>query len=211
MTFRARASTSSRTPEPPTPRCLVLDAMGVIFAAADDVAELLVPFVRAAGGDATSVEAAYLDASLGAIDADEFWMRVGLDTSVEDEYLSKHALVPGAREFMVRANESELPIWCLSNDVARWSEKLRESFGIARLLAGVVISSDVRARKPDPIIYQSLLDRSGLRASDVVFVDDRQRNVEAASALGIRSMRFSTAYGYRQLAVDLLPAPLEEC
>lgn len=31
-------------------RCVVLDAMGVIYSAADDVAELLIPFVRASGG-----------------------------------------------------------------------------------------------------------------------------------------------------------------
>ena len=34
-------------------RCIALDAMGVIFEAADDVAELLVPFVKAANPAAT--------------------------------------------------------------------------------------------------------------------------------------------------------------
>lgn len=61
-------------------RYVVLDAMGVIFQAADDVAELLIPFIREAGGCTSpqEVEAAYLDASLGVIGPDEFWSRVGL-------------------------------------------------------------------------------------------------------------------------------------
>ena len=113
-------------------RCVVLDAMGVIFRAADDVADLLIPFVRAYGGalDAEAIQSTYIDASLGVISADEFWIGVGLDPSVEDEYLSKHALVPGVRDFLVMARDKDIPVWCLSNDVGRWSRKLRTSFEI---------------------------------------------------------------------------------
>jgi HAD superfamily hydrolase (TIGR01509 family) len=187
-------------------RCIVLDGMGVIFAAADDVVELLVPFVRATGGDPALVEPAYKDASLGIIDADEFWVRVGLNASVEREYLSAHSLLPGAREFLVRANQAGVPVWCLSNDVARWSQHLRESLGIAALLRGVVISSDVRVRKPDAAIYRHLLGRTGCSPSDLLFVDDRRNNVEAAAALGIPSVRFADGYGYEQLATAVFGA-----
>lgn len=185
-------------------RKVVLDAMGVLFAAADDVAELLVPFVRTAGGDSSAVETAYLHASLGGIDADTFWARVGLDASVEDAYLATHALMPGAREFLLRAQEAGVPVWCLSNDVSRWSTKLRASLGIEPLLAGAVISSDVGARKPDARIYRRLLDRAGCRPSEVVFVDDRVRNVEAAAVLGIRSKCFTQAYRFEQLVADVM-------
>jgi HAD superfamily hydrolase (TIGR01509 family) len=187
-------------------RCLVLDGMGVIFAAADDVAELLIPFVRAVGGDPTKVDSAYLEASLGVIDADEFWVRVGLNASVEGQYLSGHTLVPGAREFLLRAKDSGIPVWCLSNDVARWSRTIREMLGIESLLCGAIISSDVRARKPDRFIYECLLERTGYRASELLFIDDRSKNVEAASRLGIRSARFSRVNGYEQLAADVFGA-----
>lgn len=51
----------------PMIRCIALDAMGVLFEAADEVAELLVPFVLSANPAATAddVESAYLAASLG--------------------------------------------------------------------------------------------------------------------------------------------------
>jgi HAD superfamily hydrolase (TIGR01509 family) len=183
--------------------CVVLDAMGVIFAAADDVAELLIPFVQALGGDSTKVEAAYHEASLGVIDADEFWVRVGLDASVEGQYLSRHTLIPGAHEFLVRAKEAGIPVWCLSNDVARWSQTLRTTLGIESLLCGAIISSDVRARKPDSLIYERLIERTGYRASDLLFIDDRATNVEAAARLGIRSAIFSRTSGYAQLTADV--------
>jgi FMN phosphatase YigB (HAD superfamily) len=186
-------------------QCIVLDGMGVIFNAADDVADLLIPFVRAVGGDPTKVNSAYLDASLGIIDADEFWVRVGLNASVEGQYLSGHELFPGARDFLVRANELGIPVWCLSNDVARWSQTLRETLRIESLLHGAVISSDVRARKPDRLIYIRLLERTGYLASDLLFIDDRPENVEAAVRLGIQSVCFSRSNGFEQLQQMCFP------
>jgi len=186
-------------------RCVVLDAMGVLFQAADDVAELLIPFVAQAGGtdDPDAIEAAYLEASVGTIDADEFWRVVGLDPSIEDEYLSRHALVPGAEAFLQHAKRKKIPVWCLSNDVGRWSRKLRARFDIEDLLAGAVISSDAHARKPSREIYEYLLTQSGFRPEDVFFVDDRARNIAAALALGIAAEQFDPRIGYR----DLLKRP----
>src|SRR6187551_1073033 len=175
------------------PRCLVLDAMGVLFAAADDVAEILIPFIRSAGGesDTHTIESLYLQASLGVIDADTFWIRVGLDAAVEDVYLSKHRLVAGAREFLTSARQAGLPVWCLSNDVGRWSRTLREKLGIERLLTGAVISSDAKVRKPDRGIYEQLLAETGRQPPELLFVDDRATNVAGAAALGIPAIEFA--------------------
>jgi FMN phosphatase YigB (HAD superfamily) len=187
------------------PRCVVLDAMGVLFAARDDVAELLVPFVRAHGGaqDSRIVESAYLAASLGEIDPDTFWRRVGLAPDVEPAYLSSHRLVPGALAFLVRACDARLPVWCLSNDVARWSKQIRQTLAVEPLLTGAVISSDVRVRKPDREIYERLLAETGLRPSEVLFVDDRANNVRSAAALGIRSVEFEGPQDYERLSAAL--------
>ena len=47
------------------------------------------------------------------------------------------------------------------------------------------MSYTVHLAKPDPAIYQTLLDRYGLKAEECVFLDDTVRHVEAAQALGI--------------------------
>ncbi|MFZ1977456.1 MAG: HAD-IA family hydrolase [Bacteroidota bacterium] len=181
--------------------CIVLDAMGVIFRAADDVAELLIPFITEAGGnvDAKTIASAYFDASLGMINADEFWNKVHLDPSLEDDYLSRHSLVPGVEDFLRNAGLFRIPVWCLSNDIGRWSAKLRTMFKISGLLAGAVISSEARVRKPDRAIYQCLLDRSGYKADELLFIDDRIRNVEAAMAMGIPSVQFTMEPGFQGL------------
>jgi len=179
--------------------------MGVLFSAADDVAELLIPFIRSAGGESDTrvIESAYLEASLGRIDVDTFWAYVGLSPEVEHAYLSKHRLADGAMEFLASARRAGLPVWCLSNDVGRWSKRLRESLGIEPLLAGAVISSDAKVRKPDRGIYERLLTDTGCRPSDLLFVDDRATNVASASALGIPALVFTGPHDYVRLGAKL--------
>ena len=58
---------------------LILDAMGVLYEAGDDVAELLVPFVGKHGRSDLSAEAIdrdYVEASLGRMGPDAFWRRM---------------------------------------------------------------------------------------------------------------------------------------
>lgn len=182
--------------------CLVLDAMGVIFRAADDVAELLIPYIGERGGSTGSaaIETAYHEASLGRISADEFWLRVGLEARVEADYLARHQLNDGVIDLLRQAKSRRVPVWCLSNDVGRWSRHLRETLGVAPWLAGATISADVGRRKPDPRIFRSLLDASGFDASEILFVDDRGKNVDAARGCGIDSVLFEPGHGFGRIA-----------
>ena len=81
---------------------LVLDAMGVIYTAADDVAELLVPFVAERGGitDAAAIADQYTRASLGQMSAADFWHAVQVSPDAEDAYLARHRLTDGLLTFL---------------------------------------------------------------------------------------------------------------
>ena len=186
-------------------KCIVLDAMGVIFNAADDVAELLVPFVIENSGISNEeiINESYLAASLGKISADDFWLQVGLDSSLENLYLSRHTIVRGLYEFLVTASELEIPVWCLSNDVGRWSKKLRTSFNLNEFLHGVVISGDVGHRKPSKEIYALMVKESGFNPEQMIFFDDRVKNVSAAGAFGIPSILFESSAGFYKLTEQL--------
>ena len=52
------------------------------------------------------------------------------------------------------------------------------------LFDGGVASCEVKVNKPDPRIYQTLLDKYHLRADESIFIDDRAENLLPASALG---------------------------
>jgi putative hydrolase of the HAD superfamily len=70
----------------------------------------------------------------------------------------------------------------------------------------LVWSFQLRMAKPDPAIYRHTLQQLGTRAEDTLFIDDRLENIEAAEALGIRAIQFSTI---DRLRADLLAAGLD--
>lgn len=177
------------------PSVLVLDAMGVIYTAGDDVKELLCPFIQARipAFDPSTVEALYREASLGRISPCQFWESVGLTESIEDEYLALHRLTPGLLGFLTDAVKSFDSIWCLSNDLGNWSRKLRVHFGLERFFRVFVVSGEVGVRKPNRAIYEHLLNLVGCEPSSILFVDDRRANLDAAKAVGIHTILFDAA------------------
>ena len=167
-------------------KLLALDAMGVIYAEADDGPNLLYPFIVNKGGcsDVREVLRLYIAASLGKMSSEAFWRSAGLNPALENEYLEQHRLSDGLPEFLDAVASRGIELWCLSNDVSEWSRKLREKFALQRYFRGFVISGDVGAQKPDLTIYQTLLERAGFQPGESVFVDDRLRNIEAAASMG---------------------------
>lgn len=74
------------------------------------------------------------------------------------------------------------------------------------MLAGrfetVIASSDIGVRKPDPAFFERLLAELEVAAADVLFVDDREVNVEAARDVGLRAHRFDGVEGLRRRLRD---------
>lgn len=54
----------------------------------------------------------------------------------------------------------------------------------------VIASCDVKLLKPDPRIYHKALEIIECQPDEAIFVDDRAINVEAAQAIGIRSVHY---------------------
>ncbi len=63
--------------------------------------------------------------------------------------------------------------------------------------AGTVVSGNEGLVKPDPAIYQVLLQRYSINPSRAAFIDDKLENVEAARRLGLRGIHFIDATSAR--------------
>ena len=70
----------------------------------------------------------------------------------------------------------------------------------------LIWSFQLRIAKPDPAIYLHILKELGTRPEEALFLDDRLINVEAAQALGMVAIQFSTA---NRLRDDLIAAGLD--
>jgi len=167
---------------------LLLDAMGVLYQAGDDVADLLVPFVRQhgrAGLPEAAVERAYTEASLGRMASSAFWERVGVHPDLEDDYLAGHRLIEGTPAALAALRKRFDRFACLSNDVSSWSLKLRRRFELEQWIDAWFISGDMGLRKPSAEIYLRTIAELGVAPQDITFVDDRPRNLDAARLLGL--------------------------
>jgi FMN phosphatase YigB (HAD superfamily) len=200
-------------------KILALDAMGVIYQSGDDVAELLVPYIcKHREESAERIKSLYHQCSLGAFASSVFWEQLGLSPETEDDYLSNHCLVSGAKEFIADARESFDMIWCLSNDVSEGSFTLRRAFDLETLFDGFVISGDVKIRKPSPEMYEAFCAISRSKPEEILFIDDRPGNVFAAKSCGMKSILFGEqsepiqglphAHDYSELrSMILTPSP----
>ena len=78
--------------------------------------------------------------------------------------------------------------WLTGFDVLVWSYQL----GIA---------------KPDPAIYHYVLQKLGTSPEQTLFIDDKRINIEAAQALGMMGIEFTTIINLRK---DLIAAGLDK-
>ncbi|MFB7715383.1 HAD family hydrolase [Streptomyces sp. NPDC056105] len=76
---------------------------------------------------------------------------------------------------------------------------------IDALFDPVVISGEVGLRKPLAPIYRLTLDRLGVPADRVLFVDDAEPNVLGAHAVGMRALRHTDADTTRAALAGLIP------
>ncbi len=83
----------------------------------------------------------------------------------------------------------------------------RDRFDFLAWFEGIVISGEVGVNKPDPRIFEHLLERFGIEPAKALFIDDSPANIDAATALGFRTIQFADATALRrELArLGLLP------
>lgn len=85
------------------------------------------------------------------------------------------------------------PIYLLSNMGKEWKDMVFEKYKELTMLDGGVYSYEVQANKPDQKIFQALFDHYHLDAKEGIFIDDNQKNIDQANALGLHGIRFTVA------------------
>jgi putative hydrolase of the HAD superfamily len=185
---------------------VVFDAMGVVYTASDDVSDLLWPFIvrHNHGVDKKKFIESYVRVSLGGISCREFWDRNGLGDlypGIEKEYLDTMLTIDSDFKPVAQRLHRQYKIGMLSNDVGDWSLYLRKRFGLD-FFETAVISGDVKYRKPDRNIFETFLEKSGAKAEECVFIDDRKKNLEVASSFGFKTIWFHRIEDAGSFAAD---------
>jgi FMN phosphatase YigB (HAD superfamily) len=153
---------------------------------------------------------------LGHIEPDELALRIARRTGLvrQDVLAVIEALAPHMTvktdtvDLMRDLRDQGHRLVYLSNmpsGLADWIERDHDFF---QWFDGGIFSARVQQVKPDPVIFQTAVERLGLHDLAPVFLDDMQRNIDVAAAHGWRGVRFETAAQVREQLVreGLLPS-----
>lgn len=109
---------------------------------------------------------------------------------------------------MEELKKAGYPLYYLSDIPQDVLEMFRRKKRFMEWFDGGVASCEEHLLKPDPAIYQRLLDRYRLSAAETVFIDDRKENVDAASAMGFTAIPYKNVRDLRQM-LQFLGFPLK--
>lgn len=96
----------------------------------------------------------------------------------------------GTVEVMKRLQAAGYPLYGLSNWSAETFPLMRDKFEFFNLLDDIVISGEVGMIKPEPEIFEHVLERIGRPASACLFIDDAAANIEQARRMGFVTIHF---------------------
>lgn len=85
-----------------------------------------------------------------------------------------------------------LPTYIFSNTNDLAIEHIRRVFPFFRNFDGYILSYEVGAMKPSPLIYEELERLSGKKGSEILYLDDRQENIDAGAARGWQTILQTT-------------------
>lgn len=132
----------------------------------------------------------------GKMTRDEFWksVRSTLHLSepidvLENEWIQRYKLIPGTKD-IITTLKKKYPVYFLSDNVKERVEKIDAIYHLLSWFDGGVFSHDIGIRKPNPIIYQITLEKFEVKPEETIFIDDKEKNLVPARAMGIHTILF---------------------
>lgn len=118
--------------------------------------------------------------------------------------------LPWQRFAMLRRLKNNYQLFLISNTnpthLRHFNRLLREENGLGlkdfeTLFVKTYYSFRMGMGKPDPAVYQYLIEDSGVRPADTLFIDDLEENIRSAEAAGMQGY----LHDFRQEIAEVLP------
>ena len=100
--------------------------------------------------------------------------------------------VAGTISILKQLKRAGYALYGLSNWSAETFPYAREKYDFFNLFDDMVISGEVGHVKPDPKIFQILLDKIGRPANECLFIDDSLPNIHQAQQMGLGAIHFQS-------------------
>lgn len=107
--------------------------------------------------------------------------------AISDIFTVNGSMIPVLTQLKARG----FPLGILSNTCdAHWQQVFGRHSVLRSFFDPLVLSYEAKSMKPDSKIYLAAIERAGIEPNRIFFTDDRQENVEGASAAGIDAVLF---------------------
>jgi putative hydrolase of the HAD superfamily len=156
----------------------------------------------------------------GELDGPQYWTGIAHEAGVELSSrqiteLRNHDVTmwsnlhPAMLRWAVELRSAGIKTAVLSNMHDDMVQHLRSNAAWTASFECLTLSSAIRLAKPDAEIFRHCLNCLGVAPQEAVFVDDREPNVHAAAALGIRGIVFASPAQLRGelIAIGFTPLP----
>ena len=110
--------------------------------------------------------------------------------------------IHGTVDILTELRDSGAPLYAITNFNQDTFRETQKRFPFLTWFRDVVVSGDERLVKPDPEIYRVLFRRNGLAPETCLFIDDSPKNVDAAEAVGMKAIRFTSPAALRKALAD---------
>lgn len=101
--------------------------------------------------------------------------------------------VPGTADLLHTLADNGVTLHGLTNMPVPVFEYLRDEYPELQRFETAVVSGAEGVIKPDPRIFELLIERAGFAPQRALFIDDSHANVSAAAALGFETHHFRNA------------------
>jgi len=106
--------------------------------------------------------------------------------------------IVGSVELLAKLKDAGVPCYALTNMERETYPLRRKRFPFLGWFDGTVVSGFEGVAKPDPAIFELLLERFDLDRRATVLVDDSPANVRAASIVGLQAIEFESPSRLRE-------------
>jgi len=149
----------------------------------------------------------------GDLSTTDYWRtiegEVGATWSASDiqllwaaDFRSWMSVEPGTVELLAELHAGGTRLALLSNAGFDFSDPFRFS-PMGQYFERIFVSAEMNALKPEPAIYLEVVTELGITPTQMVFIDNRSVNTDAAAALGITVHHFTGVDGLRRFLESL--------
>ncbi len=110
---------------------------------------------------------------------------------------------------VIRALSGRCRLGLLSNTNPLHFAYIVEKYPIVQVFEKCVLSYEVGFKKPSPEIFQYALKWASVDPGETIFIDDLKVHIEAANALGIHAIHFTSTIQMREDLSRTLGLPID--